>query len=105
MGFLKSIFGAIDKKVLCKLIEDKAERMVENEEKPQREAEYLAICMVLDDLASNSDRQKHKLVVDMVKEEYPQHYVDVMTYLAIKSGKITLQPEVEEVFMHRHCPQ
>jgi hypothetical protein len=102
MGLLKSIFGKNDRKDLFDLIEHKTEKMVKNEGKSKNRAEYLAICDVLDGLESCSDRlKKHMVILDMVNKEYSYHYVDVMTYLAIKSGKINLQPEVEEAFMQK----
>ena len=102
MSFLKSIFGKNDRKDLFDLIEHKTETMVKNEGKSKNRAEYLAICDVLGGLESRSDRlKKHMVILDLVNKEYSHHYVDVMTYLAIKSGKISLQPEVEEVYM-RH---
>jgi hypothetical protein len=103
MGFLKSIFGKNDRKDLFDLIEHKTAMMVKNEGKSKNRAEYLAICDVLDGLESRSDRlKKHMVILDLVNKEYSHHYVDVMTYLAIKSGKINLQPEVQKAFLEHH---
>ena len=103
MGFLKSIFGDNDRKELFDLIEYKAEIVMKKEDRTRKEAQYLAICLVLDALTGRSNGQKKiMLVIDMLNKEFSHHYVDVMTYLAIKSGRTTLQPEVEAVFMKPH---
>lgn len=58
MGFLDSIFGSKARRFMLELIEHNAD-MIENDEKRTRaDAEYLALCLVLDNLATRPNGQK-----------------------------------------------
>lgn len=88
MGFFNSLFENKDKKLLRELIEYNAQIIEKEEGRSRIDAEYLAICTCLEDLATrNNGKQGHKIVMEMLKNEYSQHYQDVMEYLEIQSGK------------------
>ncbi|GJQ58445.1 MAG: hypothetical protein D8M57_14550 [Candidatus Scalindua sp. AMX11] len=103
MGFLDSLFGKKDKKMLLELVEHNADMIEKDEGRTRTDAEYLSICLVLDDLATRPNGNKgYKIIMDMLQNEYSQHHNDVFTYLAVKSGKIKLKPEADEALMKRH---
>ncbi len=106
MGLLQALFGVAnnkDRKLLLGMIQHNAEIIERDEKRSRFDAEYLAICLVLDDLAIRPNGQSgHKIVMDMLLNEYAQHHNDVMTYLAVKNGMIKLKPEFEQKLMERH---
>lgn len=105
MGFFGSLFGDKDRKRkrLLELIEHNADWIEKDEGRTRIDAEYLSICLVLDDLATRPNGQKgHQVVMDILSNEYSEHHNDVMTYLVVKSGKIKLKPESEEALIKRH---
>lgn len=84
MGFLDSLFGNKDRRLLLELIEHNADMIEINEKRTRADAEYLALCSVLNDLATRPNGQEgHKLVMDILLNEYSQHHNDVITYLAV----------------------
>ena len=103
MGLLDSLFGDKDRKMLLELIAHNAD-MIENDEGRTRvDAEYLAICLILDDLANRPNGKKgYQTIMDILTKEHVQHQNDVMTYLMVQSGKIKLKPEAEEALARRH---
>jgi hypothetical protein len=106
MGLFDSLFGNKDKKMLHDLIEYNADMIEKDEGRTRHDAEYLAICLVLDDLATRPNGVKgHKIIMDMLSNEYSQHHNDVFTYLAVSTGRIKLKPEAEEELMKRHQKQ
>ena len=106
MGLLNSLFGNKDKKMLYELIEHNADMIEKDEGRTRHDAEYLSICLVLDDLANRPNGAKgYKVIMDMLSNEYSQHHNDVITYLAVSTGKIKLKPEAEEELMKRHKKQ
>jgi hypothetical protein len=103
MGLFTSLFGNKDKKMLQDLIDHNADMIEKDERRTRHDAEYLAICLVLDDLAKRPNGIKgHRIIMDMLSNEYSQHHNDVITYLAVSHGKIILKPEAEEVLRKRH---
>lgn len=78
--------------------------IIERTEKKSRgDAEYLAICLILDDLANRPNgRVGHQEMMNIIQESYPQHFNDVITYLAWSSGKIILKREAEAALRKRH---
>ncbi len=105
MGFLKALFGTNSKErdLLLGMIQYNADIIERNEKRSRKDAEYLAICLVLDDLATRQNGQSgHKTVMDILSGEYAQHHNDVITYLAVKSGAIKLKPEFEQQLIARH---
>lgn len=106
MGLFDSLFGNKEKKLLRELIEHNADMIEKDEGRTRHDAEYLSICLVLDDLATRPHGVKgHKIIMDMLSNEYSHHHNDVITYLAVSRGKIKLKPEAEEALMKRHQKQ
>ena len=67
------------------------------------DAEYLEICLVLDDLETRPNGQAgRQTVMQILADEYSRHHSDVMTYLAVKSGLVKLKPEFEKKLNERH---
>ncbi len=103
MSFLKSVFGDKNRKLLLEMIEHNADIIERDEKRSRVDAEYLSICLVLDDLSSRPNgKVGHQAVMDILTKEYSQHHNDVMTYLAVESGMIKLKPEAEEQLIERH---
>jgi len=89
--------------LLLDLIKHNAEIIGKEEQRNRADAEYLAICLVLDDLATRPNGKKgHQSVMNILANEYSQHQVDVMTYLSMKSGVLKLKPEIEQQILDRH---
>lgn len=103
MGIFNSLFGDKSRNLLFETIKHNADVIERDENRTRADAEYLAICLVLDDLAARPNGQSgHRVVMDILLKEYSQHHVDVMTYLAMNSGKVKLRPEVEQEIIERH---
>ncbi|MFN7901389.1 MAG: hypothetical protein ACK5O1_00950 [Holosporales bacterium] len=103
MGLFTSLFGNKDKKMLQDLIEHNADMIEKDEGRTRHDAEYLAICLVLDDLAMRPNGIKgHRIIMDMLSNEYSQHHNDIFTYLAVSFGKIKLKSEAEDTLRKRH---
>jgi len=103
MSFFKSLFGDKGRTMLFDLIKHNADVIERDEGRTRKDAEYLAICLVLDDLATRSNGQKgHRVVMTILANEYQQHQMDVMTYLGMKAGLLKLKPEIEQQILERH---
>jgi hypothetical protein len=103
MGIFSALFGGKSRNLLLETIRQNAAIIERNEKRTRTDAEYSAICLVLDDLASRPDGQSgQRLVMDILLNDYPQHYVTVMTYLAINSCQVKLRPEIEHQITKRH---
>lgn len=103
MSIFDLIFGNKDRKNMLGHIEHNANLIENDESRTRLDAEYLSICLILDDLANRPDGKKgHQLVMEILSKEYSQHHNHVMTYLAVQSGIITLKPDAEAALMKRH---
>lgn len=103
MGIFGSLFGNKGRNLLLGTIRHNADIIERDEKRSRKDAEYLAICLVLDDLAKRPNSQSaHRIVMDILLREYSEHHSDVMTYLAMKSGKVKLKPEFEQQILKRH---
>ena len=103
MGFLNSLFGNKARSIFLESIQHNTDIIERDENRTRNDAEYLAICIVLDDLAGRTNGQAgYRLVMDMLSKKYSQHQMDVVTYLAAKSGQIVLKPEAEQRLIERH---
>ena len=91
-------------KLLTDLIEFNADRIVQVEGKDRKEATYLAICLLLDDLKTRPNGQAgHKEVMNlMLMGPYQEHMSDVVTYIAWSRGKLKYKPEFEAELVRRH---
>jgi len=110
MGVFSKLFGDKEREMLLGMIRHNADMIIEDEGKSKNDAEYISICMLLDDLTTRENGHKgQRLVMDILLKEYVQHHNDVITYLAVKSGVIKLKPEAEQQLTERHkkatkCP-
>lgn len=85
------------------LIRQNADRIQHTEGRTRKDAEYLAICVLVDDLATRPNGATgHRLVMDILTKEYHEHHNEVLTYIAIKSGVIKLKPDAEQRWIERH---
>src|SRR5690348_1396149 len=65
-----------------------------DEGKTEIDAEYLTITLLLDDLARRENGAKgRKLVMDIVKHEYPRQLIDIVNYVAYTTGALIFKPE------------
>jgi len=103
MSILKLLFGDKDRESLLEMIRYNADMIRKKEGRSQADAEYLSICMFLDDLATKENGLKgHRLIMNMLLKEFSEHHNDVMTYLALQTGTIKLKPEFEAKIIERH---
>jgi DNA replication protein DnaC len=101
-GFGKQKRGPGD--MLADLIEHNAERIAATEGKDRQEATYLAICLVLDDLAGRPNGQEgSQAVLQLLQTRYVQHLNDVITYVAWSTGRLPLTAEAEAEMQRRHA--
>ena len=106
MGLFENLFGNRDRKLLLDTIEHNANIIEKNESRTRQDAEYLALCLVLDNLTSRPNGHSgRQIVIDILIKEYSQHHNDIMTHLAVQSGAIKLKPEAEKALMKRHQKQ
>ena len=81
---------------LLDLLIHNADIIQRNEGNNRSDAEYLAACMIIDDLQKRPDGRPGCLsMMDILRNDYPQHLGDVITYLAWSSGQLHLKPEAE----------
>lgn len=80
-----------------------AELIEKNEKRTRHDAEYLAICLFLDDMKNRPNgKEGHILIMDIVKSQYPQHLGDVILYVGWRDGLLKLKPEAERALVARH---
>lgn len=89
--------------ILIDLIEHNADRIVEAEGKDRKEAIYLAICMVFDDLSNRPNGQEgQQAVMHVLQDRYPDQFNEVITYIAWSTRQIVIKPEYEAELIARH---
>jgi hypothetical protein len=105
MGLLDFLKPKDDpKKLLLDSIAYNAELIQSGEGKSREDSEYLAICLLIDDLRKRPNGQAgYKTVMDILQTDYPHQLNDVITYVAWSSGKIVLKPEFEAEMRKRHA--
>ena len=93
----------MNREFLYDLIAHNADRIETMEKKSRIDAEYLALCLVLDDLTQRpSGANGYRLVMDILFNEYSKHQNDVLTYLAVRYEGVKLKPEYEKKLWDRH---
>ena len=103
MSIFSKLFGDKDREMLLGMINHNVDVIEKEEGRSRIDAEYLSICLLLDDLTKRENGQKgHQLIMDILLKEHTQHHNDVLTYLAVKSGAIKLKPEFEKQLIERH---
>jgi hypothetical protein len=90
--------------LLARLIEDNADHVVQTEGKDRKEATYLSICLLLDDLKTRPNgKEGYQEVMNLLLTgQYQEHMNDIMTYLAWSTGKLKYKPEFEAELIKRH---
>ena len=74
------------------------------ESKSCREAEYLAICTLLDSLRTQTGGENARdILIAIVKRAYPQHLQDVLEFSGWRSGERKLGPQEEAAMERRHA--
>lgn len=89
--------------MLRELVTFNAKKIQREEGKTRREATYLAICLILDDMASKKSEKGYKDTMALVQSDYPELDNDVFTYLGWSSGKLIFKPEAEAAMKARHA--
>lgn len=105
MGFF-DLFktGAKTGHSLAELVEHNAKIIQRDEGRSRKDAQYLAICLVIDDLKGRSNGQKGiQEIMTLLQGVFREHQNDVMTYLAWTSGEIVLKPDAERALRDRHA--
>jgi len=84
-------------------IKERTKKIEKAQKLPWTDAEYLAICNFIDDLATSATKKEdHKAIMDMLTKEYSKHHSDIMVYLAVKEGVTVLTPAAEKALTTRH---
>ena len=90
--------------LLKDMIAHNAMIILTTEEKTQAEAEYLSICLLIDDLSARPNgREGYKQIMIILERNFPQHSGDVITYVGWSTGKLKLKPEAEAALRGRHA--
>ncbi len=85
------------------LINYNANIIVKEENKDIREATYLAICLIYDDLMDKRSPQGIQDLMSCVQSDYSELFNDVMTYAAWKyQPQLVFKPEFDEYMRKRH---
>ena len=89
--------------LLLDAISHNADIIERTEGKARAEAEYLAICLLIDDLSTRPNGRKgYLLVMDILQNEHRIHLNDVLTYVGWSTGKLVFKPEFEAAMRERH---
>jgi hypothetical protein len=92
------------RKMLTDLLSHNADVIQKTEGKPRGEAEYLASCMIIDDLMKRENgRVGYQQMMEILQNDYPQHLNDVITYVGWSTGKLHFKPEYEAQMRARHA--
>ena len=91
------------RRLLLDLIAHNAEIIERDEGKSRSEAEYLAICRIIDDLRRRPNgREGYLKVMDILKNEHQRHLNEVVTYFAWATGQFDFKPEFDALMRARH---
>jgi len=78
---------------------------METEHKTRPEAEYLAICSIVDELNEPPrPMARAEAFIRLMATRYPAHRDEVMIYMAWKSGVIEIGPDRRKAVIARHGP-
>jgi hypothetical protein len=92
------------RQLLMDAIAYNADIIQRDEGKNRSDAEYLAICLLVDDLGKRPNgREGYQKLMDILANEYRPHLNDIITYVAWSTGKIILKPEFEAAMRARHA--
>jgi len=92
------------RQLLLEAISHNADIIERSEGKERGEAEYLAICLLIDDLSKRPNGRKgYLLVMDILQNEHQARLNDVVTYVGWTTGKLVFKPEFEAAMRERHA--
>jgi len=103
---LFNLFKPRDKsqKRLKDLIIYNADIIQKTEGKSRKDSEYLAICMIIDDLSKRPrGSDGYQKIMEILSRNYHEHLGDVMTYVGWSTGRLQLKPEAEDALRKRHA--
>lgn len=88
---------------LADLLSHNADRIQSSEGKSRDESEYLAACLIIDDLSKRANgRVGYQQMMDILQNDYPQIFNDVITYVGWSTGKLIFKPEYDAAMRARH---
>ena len=91
-------------RLLEELILHNTDIIERDEGKTHAEAEYLSICLIIDDLSRRPNgRAGYLEIMKILQTEYPQHFNDVITYVGWSTGQLPLTTEAEVAIKRRHA--
>ncbi len=91
------------KNLLVDLIAHNADTIRIERDKSRKDGEYLALCMVADDLAGDlADSDSHEALMALLQDDYEEHFSDVVTYVGWSLGQLHLAPQDEQALRKRH---
>ena len=83
-----------DARVALAAIEFTGKNILKNKKVSQLDAEYMAICQLLDGISEDGHGKKGtQIITNVVEKAYPQHARDMMTYLDWRNGKLALNDD------------
>lgn len=89
--------------LLADLIAHNADAIRREQHRSRLDAEYLALCMLIDDLSSRPDTDAaYQAVIALLQTDYHEHFSDIVTYVGWSTGQLRLKPEVERALRKRH---
>ncbi len=92
------------KRMLLDLITHNADLIEKTERRSRGDAEYLAICLIIDDLSKRAGgRAGYQKMMAILQTDYPQHLNEVLLYVGGSIGKLHLTPEAESALRARHA--
>lgn len=92
------------RKMLVDLLTHNADVIEKSEGKDRSEAEYLAACLIIDDLSRRPNgREGYQQMMEILKADYPQHLNDVITYVGWSTGKLHFKPDYDAYMRARHA--
>ena len=93
------------KTLLLDLIAHNADAIRRNRGRSREDSEYLALCMVLDDLRHRPDGDAaYQAVLSLLQSDFRDHFSDVITYVGWSTGQLRLKPAMEKALRKRHEP-
>lgn len=91
------------KQLLMDLMVHSADMIQKNEGRSRKDAEYLAISLIIDDLSRQSNGPKgYQKMMSILQTDFPAHFNDVITYVGWSTGKLQLNPQAEQALRNRH---
>ena len=91
------------KTLLLDLIGHNADAIRRERRCSEKDSEYLALCMLLDDLRHRPDSDDaYQAVLALLQSDFSAHFSDVITYVGWSTGQLRLKPDDEKALKRRH---